>query len=338
MALIRTAIEAKAAIPRVLSKLSNTAEIPDTSIAESKYLVPLIGQTLYDQINDKINADPVEALTDEETALLVYMRRVSAYFAYLEDLGTDNAKITDNGIRSAESAGLPRAFGWSYKELKNDLQSKAWDSVEVLLKFLFENKADYEAWTDSDEYKSINGLIIKSGIDFDAHYKLFQPLRTFYSLKGLIDEVQEELIEPAIGEDLLNYFISLADPSDDEKKILKLLKKSTAYMVIKKACEHYTVRFDSNGVTILNGGDGENAEVAGRTNISGQYYDKKVESCDMDSQNFLDRAKKKLYALSQDESAEDDFVTAYNAGPLESYDPASIVRDRKNDTRKGFRF
>lgn len=338
MALIRTAAEAKAAIPRVLSKLSNTAEIPDTSVAESKYLVPLIGQALYDQINDKINADPVEDLTDEETALLVYMRRVSAYFSYLDDLGTDNAKITDNGIRSAETAGMPRAFGWSYKELKNDLQSKAWDSVEVLLKFLFENKGDYDAWTDSDEYKSISDLIIKSGIDFDAHYKLFQPLRTFYSLKGLIDEVQEELIEPAIGEELLAYFIALEDPTDDEKKILKLLKKSTAYMVIKKACEHYTVRFDSNGVTILGGGDSENPEVAGRTSTTDQHFDKKIQSCDMDSQNFLDRAKKKLYALSIDEDAEEAFVTAYNAGPLATYDPTSIVRDRKNDIRKGFRF
>jgi hypothetical protein len=336
MALIRTAAEAKSALPRVLSNLSNNALIPDFAAAEIKYLVPLISYSQYDNVNGKINADPVEELTEAEAALLPYLRRVSGIYGYLDDIGTDNAKITDNGIRSTESANMPRVYGWQFNELRNTLQQKAFDSVEVLLKFLFENKIDYPSWTSSDEYAVINGLIIKTGTDFDTHYKLWQPMRTFYSLKALIDEIQEDLISPAIGEDLLAYFIEAENLNDNEKKILKLLKKATAYYTIKKACEHYSVRFDSQGFTIVNGGDPENKETAGRSQADIPLFEMKMKSCEHDGQTYLAKAKKALVEY-RDISGSEAYNDSYDEGPLVDYvDPST--RTRGNENRKGFRF
>lgn len=336
MALIRTAAEAKASLPRVLSNLGNNANLPDFQAAELKYLVPLIGYTQYSDIEGKINADPVEAMSDQETALLPYLRRVVAFFAYLDDMGTDNAKITDSGIRTTESANLPRVFGWQYKELKNTLQAKAYDAVEVLLRFLFENKDDYPEWVGSEEYSSLNNLLIKTGTDFDAHYRLYQPMRTFYALKVLIDEVQEDFLKPGIGEDLLNYFKEEASLDEDEKPILKLLKKATAYMTIKKACQHYTVRFDSNGFTITNS-DQENPETAGRSQADVTLFEMKMNACESDALTYLTKAKKAMATLRPD-SGNTGFTDAYDAGPLASYDIIAATRDRKNDVRKGFRF
>lgn len=336
MALIRTATEAKAALPRVLSGLSSNANLPDFGAAEIKHLVPLIGYSLYDSINGAINADPAEELNEADTALLPYLRRVAALFAYLDDMGTDNAKITDNGIRTTESANLPRVFGWQYKELKNSLQSKAFDAVEVMLRFLFENKTDYLAWLSSDEYASLNGLLIKTGTDFDLHYKLYQPMRTFYSLKVLLDEVQEDFLKPAIGEDLLDYFIQASGLDDDEKKFLKLLKKAAAYMVIKKACQHYSVRFDANGFTVLSG-DSENPETAGRTAADVSIFELKMESCEQDALTYMTKAKKAL-ATFRTGSGNDAFNQAFDEGPLVDYDLTATTKDRGNDVRKGFRF
>ena len=337
MALIRTANEAKAALPRILSALSTTANLPDFAAAEVKYLVPFIGFDQYNAINDKINATPTPGvLTDPETALLPYLRRVAAFFAYLDDMGSDNAKITDNGIRTTESANLPRVFGWQYKELKETLQSKAYDAVEVMLRFLFENKADYTDWTDSDEYASLNALIIKTGTDFDLHYKLYQPMRTFYSLKVLLDEVQEDFIKPAIGEDLLTYFIETEDLTDDEKQFLKLLKKAAAYLVIKKACQHYSVRFDASGFTLLSG-DSENPAIAGRTNADVTFFEMKMNACESDALTYMTKAKKAMVKFRAD-STVTAFNTALDAGPLADYDLTITTKQRGNDKRKGFRF
>src|SRR5688572_30718864 len=109
MAIINTAAEAKAAMPRVLSNLNATALIPDMDAAAIKYLVPWIGFDIYDDIDTKLAA--ATPLSPEESALLARMRPVVAFHAYLDDLGTDNAKITDNGLRSTESANSPRVVG-----------------------------------------------------------------------------------------------------------------------------------------------------------------------------------------------------------------------------------
>lgn len=336
MALIRTATEAKAALPRVLSNLGNTANLPDFQAAEVKYLVPLIGYTLYSNIEGAINATPAEDIGEDKTALLPYLRRVVAFFAYLDDMGTDNAKITDNGIRTTESANLPRVFGWQYKELKNTLQAKAYDAVEVMLRYLFENKDKFPEWVSSSEYEKINQLLIKTGTDFDNHYRLYQPMCTFYSLRVLVEEVQEDFIKPAIGEDLLEYFVEEASLDDDEKKVLKLLKKAMAYLTIKKAAQHYSVRFDGNGFTITTG-DVENGETAGRNQADLPIFEMKIKACEADAQTYLVKAKKELAALRAN-SASEAFVLAYDAGPMADFDSTAAERDRKNDVRKGFRF
>lgn len=336
MALIRTAIEARAALPRVLSNLGNNANLPDFAAAELKYLVPIIGYDQYSAIDEKINHEPPVALTDAETALLPYLRRVVAFFAYLDDMGTDNAKITDNGIRTTESANMPRVFGWQYKELKNTLQAKAYDAVEVLLRFLFENKTDYTAWTDSEEYSSLNLLLIKTGTDFDAHYRLYQPMRTFYSMKVLIDEVQEDLVKPAIGEELLTWLLGLTPASDEEKAIVKLVKKAVAYMTIRKACQHYSVRFDASGFTITTG-DTENPETAGRQQSDIAMFEMKMNACEKDGLTYFAKAKKAM-ATYRAADTNEDFNDAYDAGPMVDYSLTAVVRDRKNDVRKGFRF
>lgn len=335
MALIRTIAEAKAALPRVLSQLSNSAVLPDFAAAEIKYLVPLISFTQYDNINGKINADPVEVLTDAETALLPFLRRLSAIYTYLDDLGTDNAKITDSGIRSTESTNMPRVFGWQFKELRNTLQSKAFDATEVLLRFLQENLADYPEWASSDEYASFNSFIIKTGTDFDAHYKLWQPLRTYYSLKNLIDEVQEDFLKPGIGEDLLQYFVEADMAADEERSILKMLKKAAAYKTIKKSTEHYNVRFDSNGFTVIASGDNENSETSGRTQADIPNFELKINACERDAGTYLAKAKKAMYDYYSGGGGA-AFNLSYEAGPMMDYEEPA--RDRKNDERKGFRF
>jgi hypothetical protein len=336
MALIRTTQEAKAAIPRTLSNLSNAGTLPDYGAAEIKYLVPLIGYSQYDQVNGKINADPVEELTEAEAALLPYLRRVSAFFGHIDDLGSDNAKITDSGIRSTESANMPRVYGWQFNELRNTLLSKAYDAIEVMLRFLHENKAQYPSWTSSDEYVAFNSLIIKTGTDFDAHYKLWQPLRSYYSLKILIDEVQEDFLSPALGAGLLAYFIAAENLTENEKKLLKLLKKATAYKTIKKATEHYSVRFDAHGFTILGSGNNENTETAGRTDADLALFENMITASERDAGTYITKAKKQIYEFRQISDI-DAFNQAFDAGPLVDWtDPAD--RTRGNENRKGFRF
>lgn len=263
---------------------------------------------------------------------MLLMQKVVAPYGYLDNLGSDNAKITDNGIRTTETANNPRVFGWQYKELKETLLNKALDATEALLNYLVENKNDWSLWTGSDAYISFSSLLIKTGADFDAHYKLFQPMRTFYSLKVLLDEVQEDYLKPAIGEDLLDYFISTDISDADEKALLKLMKKAAAYLTIYKAVQHYSVRFDANGFTIVSaGGDAENSGTSGRAATDLTRLNMLMQSCKNDGTQYITKLRKKLYDYRNNGGTHTDFDTAFDAGPLADYtDPSSQTSGNEN--------
>lgn len=338
MALITTLQQAKEALPRTLSALSNTAAMPDFAAAENKYLIPYIGTALYDAINNKLNHTPSpQALSTEETAILPFMRRVSAAYAFYDEMGSDAAKITDSGVRRLETNGMPSAYGWQFKELKEAMAQRAADAIEVMLNYLFTHADDYATtWKASDQYTRLNSLLIKTGTEFSSFYELWQPSISFFSMIPIMEEVQEELISTAIGTELVAYMAGSLT-ADEEKKIQKQVKKSLAYHTIYRACKQKPVRFDRNGFSVLNAGaDSENPETAGRADATIPMFTLKMEEAGQQGEAYLKKAKKRAYDYRNDGDAHDGFDAAFDAGPLAAYvDPSTISRG--NDTRKIFR-
>jgi len=139
MALIRTAIEARAALPRVLSNLGNNANLPDFAAAELKYLVPIIGYDQYSAIDVKINDDPPVALTDAETALLPYLRQFAVIrFASYAEINGDPEGGIDTAIDTAWNIMMQfiAKFRMDYAEddcgpLGNvEFESMSWNEID----------------------------------------------------------------------------------------------------------------------------------------------------------------------------------------------------------------
>jgi len=153
----------------------------------------------------------------------------------------------------------------------------------------------------------------------------------------LIEEVQEDFIKPDLGKDLLQFFVEAENLNDDEAAMLKLLKKATTYKTIKKAAEHYTVRFDHAGFTIVANGDSENSNTAGRSQADIPLFEQKINACERDAGTYMVKAKRAMYEYYSGGGGTPAFNLSYEAGPMVNYvDPAT--RTRGNENRKGFRF
>jgi hypothetical protein len=331
MALIKTINEIKAVLPRLVSNLTDTSLLPNFDRAEEKYLVPITGKDLYNDIVTKYNAS---SLSVTEQKILKQMQLVISAYAFLDEMAFSHSKITDGGIRTLNTTQFQKAVGWEYKELKRSLENTALDGIEVLLQGLIDQNSSL--WTNSNQYKEFNSLIIKTGLDFNQYESLYQPLRTYWSIKSVVSDVQENYVRNAIGPDMIDYFISLSAPTDEEKHILKLLKKAIANYTIKHACEKYSARFDSNGFTVVaqRGGDAE-GETAGRAD-GVPVLDIKLKAHERDGNAYLAKALYELNLWYNNTNVPTTFKTAYEAGPLASYKQPQD-RDRGNGTRKIFR-
>ncbi len=246
--LIKTIAEVKSVLPKLVANLNSTSLLPNFNAVEEKYLVPIIGNELYADLQTKYDGN---TLSVGELALLKHIRLVIAAYGFLDDLASTHVAITDFGVRTSATESMPKAVGWEYKAIKEFLIDKSTDGTEVLLNYLWKKKADFALWTASDQYKDFQGFLIRTGTDFNNHYKLHQPMRTFYALKGVINDVQYEYLLPALGKELLKYFVDETGVTAEEKVIAWTLKKALSFFTIKRAGEHYNVQFGASGFTIV---------------------------------------------------------------------------------------
>jgi hypothetical protein len=335
MALIKTIAEIKEVLPKLVASTSNMGLQPNFDRFGGKYVVPLIGQTLYDILETNYNAD---TLTTDELKLVKMLRLIIAPNGYNDELGMYNLSLGDTGPRKYAQGGTDRVYGWEMQLLQKSLVTAANDGVEITLNYLFETADLWPEWTDSNEYKKIAELILRTGTEFNNDgYTIFQPQRSFFIMRGVMRDVQELFLEGAIGEDLLIYLRDADELTEDEAKCMKLLKKALAYLTVMQACKHFSVSFSDNGFTIL--GERSSNAIDNQANqpMDLKLLELKIRECEKQGQDFLAKARAKLVELYNSEDPEADFVTAYEKGPLINY--VNIAdRTSGNETRKIFRF
>lgn len=305
--------------------------MPNMAAAEYKYLVPLIGTDLYTDLQTKFTANTLSLI---ETTLLGYIRSMTVAAAYMDEVARDVVKFNDNGLQR-NVVPEQRIYGWEYKEAKQGITDLYFDNMEILLRWLYDNKSSFALWTDSDEYKAYDALLIKNGTDFNKQYQLYQPMRNYWQLRGIVQDVQDNYHSLALGSGLLTYFVNLTSPTDAEKDILRSLKKAMAFFTIYRACRMHSVRFSSSGFTIAS--SEVEAESSSQTASSLTQLQMHMNAAEQDGYQQLERAKKLAKSLRAAVSGKGaGYDAAFDAGPLVGYTAASIT-ERNNALTSGVR-
>lgn len=326
--LLKTIAEVKAVLR--ISNLDEDSSLPDIASAEETYIIPAIGQTLYDNLNDSYNADPSE-LTSIEQDLVKKIQKPLAAFAYLDDIGLIHARITDAGIRRTTTDNMPAAYRWEVDEVKNALYNRAYQGLESMLTFLEKYKDQFVDWTTSEAYKRRTKYLIKNGYDFSDQFTLYHPLRTYNSLFGILGDVEGLYVVQTIGETFFNELKALSVPSADEKIVMDNLKKSIAHYCIMHAAEKLPVRISEYGFTVhqANGNDsGDSSQGHAPDNNLSML----IKSCERDGNNYLLKAKQYL-----DQKASAVLFPTYFSSAYYS-NPTTTASDDGNARRKIFTF
>jgi hypothetical protein len=332
MALTKTLAEIQEVLPKLVSSQSDFSILNNFDRIENKYIIPLIGRTLYDALQAAYDDETLDA---EEIKLVKHIRLVTGAYSFYDELGQQLLTFSDNGLKKIVQGGNDRIYHWEIKETKNGLLKSAYDGIEVLLNYLFDQKDLYPDWTASDQYKKISGLLVRTGTELANCYSVFQPQRCYFLMRGQMETAQLLAIQEDIGEDLLVYLRDKETPHAEEIKCIDLLKKALSLYTIQKACISFSVDFSDSGFTIL--GDKEAGEYEAEQPIDTNLLELKMKELGMDAESFLELAKNKLVAFNSHADVSNDYKTALAAGPLASYiQPAD--RTSGNENRHSFSF
>lgn len=333
MALTKTLDEIAEVLPKLVSSLSDFSGLPNFDRTEYKYIVPVIGPTLYAALQTAYDADTLDA---NETALIKHIRLATAAFAFYDDIGLYILSFKDSGVAKVTQGGTEPVRAWEANKTEATLIKTAHEGIELLLNYLFDNKALFPEWTGSEQYSKIKSLLITTGTQLNDNYTVYQPQRTFFIIKSIMNDVQRLYLEETIGKDLLEYLRDKASPTADEITCLDLLKKALVFFSIVKACRNFSVSFTDNGFTILGDKNGGQSDTLSGQQLDFDLLELKMQECQKDGDSYLELARNQLVKLYNDAGAAAEFKTAFAKGILVNYiQPAD--RTSGNETRKIYR-
>jgi hypothetical protein len=295
--------------------------LPNFSVAEERYLLPIIGASLYDALQTP-NSDAVQ--------LLEKCRAVVAPFAYLLQLPFIQTTITDNGLIAMTAEGQRKAFQWEYRGIEEALTNQGYAAQEMLILYLQTNKAKFPTWSESPYNDSSDFAFIRNGAELGKAITITQPHRSFMMLRPLFAVVGELTIQELLGTAFYNALSAKifagTISSAAELQLLKLIRMTSARLVMEQASTELNIRFNSgNGFTVVDSLKDE--PDAGRKNAR-----------DTELQKFASLMKKDAAALMEkisqllDETASAELFPEYfNSGKYTNPHEVSpkVITDRK---------
>jgi len=316
MPLITTAAQLRQYCPGITYTSQSALTLPNMDIADEQYIIPILGQTLYNTIIAvSTNADILR--------LKELCMRAVAPLAIMNGLATKQLQISDMGVHSSVSDTTTPATRWAYYELKESLANAGAEALEKVWLQLINNANTYE-WTNPLPYKTV----FSGGDDFSKFFNVPKPYITFSALAPIISEVQDANIYNNFGESFINALIAKTTPNANELIAIRLIKAAVANLTINSACSKLSARVTEKGFTVLMG-DGGDMPFKGQNDSSYTLKQDLKNVTARDGMRYLSELKNYLDTNAGTELFADYYASSYYTAP------STTVKENPNKNRRG---
>lgn len=166
---------------------------PFLNYAMNVYISRYLGSQLISQLIADINAVNHNANLQ---ALLPYVQAALAPFAMYH--GTDELSIAvgEMGHTVQRDENLAPASDTKIEAYKTSIAERAWNNLELLIKYLESNDENYPSWHSSDYYNTRTSTFFKSASDYqdNGHVNINYSRLTFEKLRSILITIEDRYI------------------------------------------------------------------------------------------------------------------------------------------------
>lgn len=213
--------------------------------AETREIIKILGGALYMELkaayeigfdaSPEIDSGSTDLRNDKLEALLPYVQRPLAYFAYLDAVPIIDVVITNTGLGVVSNQNIAPASQNRVASFKKGIEKAAFDGVEALIQYLEENIADFDTWQSSTAYSLQKNHIITNAREFNKYVEIENSRLSYLKLLPTMFNVEQMEVAAAISKDLLDEIIEEqkdGDVTSENQKILDMLKPAVANMAM----------------------------------------------------------------------------------------------------------
>lgn len=262
MSLFKTTAELKQHITVDANMVFGTM-LPFINDAEKQYIIPIIGQALFDEINTQYQANTLSA---NNILLLPYIQKPLAYYAQLLSLNEITVNVGDQGIRENMqgdySMPAPR---WKQEKLELQVMSKADRQADTLLQYLEINATAliYPLWFSNATLNTkMSGVIVYNTAIANTYIEINNSRRIFLRLKKYIKEIEGSIIKKLIGKDQYDLLVTHLKAGGgavtaDEALLIALLEPIISKRALYTALPFMRVTYggENGGLLLYSGTD-----------------------------------------------------------------------------------
>jgi hypothetical protein len=236
--------------------------VPHLANAERDYLIPVIGQPMYDELQEFYEAtypdDPTE-VQEKTKELLNLCQSAVAHIAYWIGFDLLNTHISD-GFKRTETDKIKGLFKYQEENLKSYFRTNGFNGLDSVLKYLEENIASFGEFKASDAYTVLKSAFIPNTDIFNSIVFINKSRLTFLRMKPHIQLLEDTEIVPLLGS------VAFAELKDEMEKdspdakmmaILPYIRKPLAFLASALLMEESGADLQDNGLYFTTSNDTE---------------------------------------------------------------------------------
>lgn len=225
------------------------------------YILPFIGQKMYDQlVEDYLN----DTQDDSKLVLINLLRTALAYYAIYHAMPKLNTVIAERGIQEqSDSKGHARPSGmWRFKNTRWDVMLNADEFLDLLLQAMqsaMDDGNDYvDDWKESDAFKRARTSLFRNPTELSAYIRIKGSRKAFLQLVPYLKKAERDLKRNILCTDLFTKMIDRDNLNNAETELLVFAQEVVAMKALADSIPDLRVLIDGDGIQFVMTTDGMN--------------------------------------------------------------------------------
>lgn len=294
--------------------------------ATRRFVLPFIGQDIYDDIADLVEAGT--ALNTPQQEFLERLRDAVAYYTIMVVLPKKKTIISSMGaLENVATENTTASSLWGFKTTLWSVAQDADRSMDELLEYMEAQVKDennyFNLWVNTDAYNVGRSDFFRTTVEFQEFQNINSSRRTFLAMLPIIKQVSKRHIIPVISQALYDEIanqIKATGLTSVNETILEYIRTAQAAWTVHYAADKLPILPDQDGFRIIS-----NAEAVDQRAYSAEVTQNAITaikySAEQDARNatadlvaFLaDNAED--YPLWKDSTSNPDNNENFTAGP-----------------------
>lgn len=221
---------------------------PYLGLAEQNFIIPLLGEKLYNKLVDCVAVDDIDIsdITDSgsgsasgsgasETTLmdnlLMEVKFAEMHLAYWKGYPVLSINFSDAGASTKASEGQ-RLFRYQEQKAEQYFKEEGFNKIDTVLSFLYANIEKFDDFKESEFYKEVEDSFIKNTKTFNSIYHINNSRLVFLKMQYFTKRVEDIDLHSILGEEFIKELLKAQETDEKYKYILKNVRSYVVYMSI----------------------------------------------------------------------------------------------------------